>query len=360
MKKVGIITFHFVNNYGGVLQTYALQSVVNELGHDAKVIDYRNWFIRFTDAVRVLPITKKWAVLNSGFKTMAERLERIQKIQNFVCGKLKLTKRVNSFSIKSLNGDFDKFICGSDQIWNPFLTCGVDGAYYLDFVDDDNKKIAYAPSMGTGRIPGVMLKRMFTLIRHIPHLSIREKTSEAIVYEGVGRHAEVMVDPTLLVSKEKWERLCEAPQNMPDKYILLYMMQGDDHIYRFARAMKEKYKLPIVEISRYGFNPGFADKVLVNVGIEEFLGLFHNAEYVCTNSYHGFVYAMIFEKKLCLIPSVHFSARIKNLLTLLEMDENDISTYDNLLVKFDYDNIEKVLKDYRNRALTYLDRAIGS
>ena len=165
MKKVGIITFHFVNNYGGVLQAYALQNVVSEMGYDVCIIDYRNWFIRLTDAIRIFPISKRIDVIFSGFMTMSARKGRIKKINSFVEKELRLSPRVNKFNIFNKCGHFDKYICGSDQIWNPFLTGGVDTSYYLSFVKENCKKIAYAPSFGTGKIPFIFLRKMFNQIK---------------------------------------------------------------------------------------------------------------------------------------------------------------------------------------------------
>lgn len=360
MNRVGIITFHFVNNYGGVLQAYALQKVVNNMGYKANVIDYRTPFIRFTDAVRMMPITKRPDVFLTGLRTYGARKERVDKINRFIDTKLNLTRRLNYRGLNVIEDSFDKFICGSDQIWNPLITAGVDKAYFLAFVRDNSKKISYAPSMGTGRIPAFWLKKMYGMIKDMAYLSIREKSTEELLTKEIGRRPEILVDPTLLIDREEWERIAVKPAGTPDKYILLYMMQGDEKIYEYARLMKDRYKVPILEISRYGYNPGFADHIMVNVGIEEFLGLFLNATYICTNSYHGFVYSLIFKKDLCLIPSVHFSARIRNLLALLEMSDEALSTKDRLLVDIDYDRTDSIIKTQKDKAVEYLHRAIDS
>lgn len=359
MGRIGIITFHFVNNYGGVLQAYALQKVISDLGHKVYVIDYRNWFIRFTDAVRMMPVTKRLDVFKAGMKSYGDRKGRVAKINRFIQGHLNLTKRVSYRELYTLDSDFDKFICGSDQIWNPLITGGVDKAYYLDFINDKTKKISYAPSMGTGRIFGFHLKKMFRMIKEIGYLSIREKSTRKMLFEAIGKSPEILVDPTFLIKLDEWETLADKPDGLPEKYILLYMMQGDERIYEYARRMKEVFNVPIVEISRYGYNPGFADYIKVNVGIEEFLGLFLNATYICTNSYHGFVYSLIFNKDLCLIPSVHFSARIRNLLELFEMSDADLSTKEKLLMEIDYNKADSIIRKQRNKALDYLSRAIN-
>lgn len=152
--KVGIITFHFVNNFGGALQAYALRRVVAEqCNAEAEIIDYKNWFIRLTDSIRMLPITRNFQELKSGLKTMEMRFERKKKFNLFINKNIKLTRKYSSHLSLSINPPSDdKYICGSDQIWNPFLTMGVSSNYYLKFESDPKNKISYAPSFGTDGI----------------------------------------------------------------------------------------------------------------------------------------------------------------------------------------------------------------
>ena len=359
MKTIGLITFHFVNNYGGVLQAYALQRVLEKRGDEVHVIDYRNWFIKLTDAIRVFPIAKNPAVIKSGIASLKQRKIRIRKINQFIREKMNLTNKFNSTSLYKSAPEYDYYICGSDQIWNPFLTGGVTAVYFLDFVKENRKKIAYAPSMGTNRIPNAFMNKMLKYIDGIDYLSVRERTTAAFLSERINRNIEIMIDPTLLLSKDEWRKIEKKIEGLPEKYILLYMMQGDDNIYRYARLMKEKYNLPIVEISRYGFNPGIANQIYVDVGIEEFLGLFDGATCICTNSYHGFVYSLVFGKEVCLIPSKHFSSRINNLCEMLNISDGKMSTESSLLVDYDKEEVEKIIKQKRENAFAYFEKALS-
>ena len=169
-----------------------------------------------------------------------------------------------------------------------------------------------------------------------------------------GKSAEQLIDPTFLVSKCDWEKLGNTPRD-DEEYILLYIMQRDMQVYKYARKIKEQMGIRLIEISRYGYNPGFVDECLINIGPAEFLGLFRDAKYVCTNSYHGLVYSIIFEKDFCLIPCKRFRARINNLLKLLHIETVDDCVYKGrLTASYDKEFVRNTIAAERRKALNYL------
>lgn len=357
MKKVGIITFHFVNNFGGVLQAYALKKFISEqCDVEAEIIDYRNWFIRLCDRIRLLPITTNIYEIVSGFRTMLERIERRHKFGLFTKYNSNITKKYNSFwQLKNNPPHDDKYICGSDQIWNPFITMGLSKSYFLRFVDNPSNKIAYAPSFGSSDIPSKYKKTVSKYLEDINYLSAREKTGADLIYQLTGKRVDILIDPTFLLDRSDWNEMGRNPLNSTEPYILLYIMQRDEKVYDYARKLKDNLGIKVVEISRYGYQPGFVDATLVSVGPEEFLGLFRDASYVCTNSYHGLIYSLIFEKELCLIPSKRFSARISNLLALLNINaETENEKLGNIKIDYDIDYLHSVITHEREKAKKYL------
>lgn len=354
--KVGVITFHFVNNFGGALQAYALQKFLEDKCQcESRIINYKNWFIRFTDCLRIFPITTKFDEMKTGLITVDLRKGRLQKFENFINCYCKLTKVYGSnHAIKSGKLNYDKYICGSDQIWNPILTGGVAKPYFLEFEEDAKKKIAYAPSMGTQEIPFFWLKKISRYVNNLGYISVREACGIKTIEQMTGRKVQQLIDPTFLLEEKEWAEISQCPVKLPE-YILIYMMQKDDEVYEHALWMKKKWNLPIVDISRYGFKPDFVDVSLVDVGPREFVGLFQNAEYVCTNSYHGLVFSLIFRKKICLIPSKRFGSRISNLLQLLEIEYNvssdDMESY---MLNYNITDICTRINAERMKALQYL------
>lgn len=360
--KIGIITFHFVNNFGGALQAYALQRVVAEQCHaESEIIDYRNWFIRFTDTIRLFPITTNIQEIKSGLATMKARFKRINRFRTFIkenCKQSALYR--NHFQMNADPPQYDKFICGSDQIWNPFITMGVSQNYFLGFVKNPADKIAYAPSFGTDRIAERHKRKIKKYLCSFGYLSVREKSGQALVKEMTGRKVDRLVDPTFLLKKEDWEEFAIAPHKKRE-YILLYIMQRDESIYNYVKKIKEEKELKVIEISRYGYHSEAVDEILVDVGPREFLGLFRDASYICTNSYHGLVYSLIFEKDFCLIPCKKFTARINNLLDLLQIEISpDIRKGKSILsANYNKDYVRTVIENERKKAICYLTKSVG-
>ena len=220
-KKVGIITFHFVNNFGGALQAYALQrAVADRCNVNTEIIDYRNWFIRLTDRIRLFPISNDIDEILSGLKTMRFRIQRRHKFGNFIKQNVKLTRTyINHFQIVKNPPLADKYICGSDQIWNPFLTMGVASNYFLAFEKNPEKKIAYAPSFGTDGVASRYKKKIKKYLETFGYLSVREKSGQTLIKEMTGRESKRLIDPTFLLEKEEWKKLGKNPLVSNEPYI---------------------------------------------------------------------------------------------------------------------------------------------
>ncbi|MDE7251835.1 MAG: polysaccharide pyruvyl transferase family protein [Acetatifactor sp.] len=360
--KIGIVTFHFVNNFGGALQAYALKTYLeDELHVDVSVINYENAFIRFTDAVRVFPITKNAGAFWAGIKTFSQRINRNKRFKIFREKHLNLTQRFfTNFGLKRSRLGIDKYICGSDQIWNPIITGGVDPVYYLDFVKDPQNTCAYAPSFGTKQISKLFSGKMAKRIGKIGRLSVRERRSCAQIADWTGRTPKDLIDPTFLISPEKWGKIAEYQGELPERYILVYIMQANYSVYEFVSQLKEKYQLKVVDISRYGYKPGYVDKTVIGIGPAEFVALFKNAEMVCTNSYHGLAFSLIFGKKMFLVPSKNFALRMMNLLEILDIDANGLFESDVLTeIQYDYEAVEKLMRKEREKSFEYLNDFIN-
>ena len=356
-KRLGILTFHYVNNFGGALQAYALWKTLNEkCGVDARLVDYRSRFICFADFVRLFPITTNAGELVSGLRTMPERLGRLRRFRRFVKEHMTLTRRFGTpAALRKNPPEADGFLCGSDQVWNPVITLGVSPVYFLGFTD--KKKFSYAPSFGTGSgqtsLKPAQERKMKKYLARFDRISVRETEGEAIVKRLTGRDPVQLIDPVFLPGRREWLAAAARPKRRGD-YILLYMMQHDDSIYGHVRAMKERLGLPVIAISRYGYRPEGVDTCLVNVGPREFVGLFACAAAVCTNSFHGLAFSLIFDKPCELIGSKNFGSRMENLLRLLEIGRDP----ENGQLVFDKDELDRRIDREREKALAYLRECV--
>ena len=357
--KVGIITFHFVNNFGGALQAYALKSACEECGVNAHVVDYRQWFIRFTDAVRMFPICKNPKVISAGFKTMTQRISRRKRFDKFQHEYMSLSDRYYSaYQLNSNPPGYDKYVCGSDQIWNPFITCGVDSPYFLSFEPEPRNKFAYAPSFGSSTIAPRYIGKIKTYLTTLGDVSVRESEGVDIVKRLTGRRCEQLIDPTFLVPFSRWGELADVSSAEIEykQYILVYIMQQDNTVYEYARRLKEKYGIPVVEIGRYGYKAPFVDKCIVDLGPLEFLNLFKNATHVCTNSYHGLIFSIIFEKKICVIPCKRFKSRIDSLTKLFGIAIGDSDGKLELDVAYDINAIKERIATEKSKSMEYISK----
>lgn len=354
--KVGIVTFHFVNNFGGVLQAYALKkTLIKKCNVEVKIVDYRNWFIRFTDTVRLFPITKNIAEFKSGIKSMKDRYSRIHRFRKFCENRFDRTRYYkNGLSLRFYPPDCDKYILGSDQIWNAVITFGIADPYFGGFVRESKDKFAYAPSFGKNYIHKIFTNKVKKYLQKLGSISVREKEGIELVKALTGRQAIQLIDPSFLLEKEDWDEIAVKP-HIDGEYILLYIMQRDDSIYDYVRKIKLKLGIQLVEISRYGYKPDFVDISLVDVGPDEFIGLFQCAACVCTNSYHGLSFSIIFQKELYLIQCKRFTGRINNLLELLQIDKSIIfNKKDPQYLVYDKLLVEDIILRERNKAIDYI------
>ena len=347
--KIGIITFHFVNNYGGVLQAYALHECIKKsFPAECSIIDYRHWFIRLTDSIRMFPVVDPMKNSASWIHTIHDRKERGRKFRLFMKTYGDLTAPYLTYrQLKSERNKFDLLICGSDQIWNPLLTFGPAKAYFLRFAGDGGRRISYAASVGN---PPCFKSVIARYIRDLDAISIRERQNW--LENKVGRVFEQHIDPTFLLDAEDWDKVCAEPVSK-EPYILVYFMQSNNEAYSAVRTIKEKLGYSVIDISRYGYAQDFIDRTMVDVGPEDFLGLFRNAAYVCTNSFHGFAFSLIFHKKFSFIPLKRFGYRIDALCDMFHIERiprESGSYYD---IGYDAEFIEKIIQEERSKALMY-------
>ena len=208
--KIGIVTWFHYRNYGTVLQAYALQKFLKSNGYNCVLVNYipinnktfiekiKSGNLKHRIASKIESCRYKF--LEPNIKEMI--LERNRAFENFVAYNIDFTQKSQTSSeLFKLNETIDCFICGSDQIWNPE---NFNGVYYLNFVNDKNKKISYAPSFGVSHIPTPKEEEIRQLVNKFDRLSVREEKGARILKGLTQKDIEVVVDPTLLLSKTDW------------------------------------------------------------------------------------------------------------------------------------------------------------
>lgn len=370
--KIAIITWFHYRNYGTALQVVALYKKLTALGNAVDVIQYYpRWrgktlpdysFERVTKSIINRLIPKKTPSANQAEYKYVEEPVRDKLFEQFLAESITLTKECKTLSdLEALNEQYDVFIAGSDQIWAPSI---FDPHYFLDFVADPAKLIAYAPSIGLMTVKDrFVYQQMRDLIQRFQHLSVREQNGAEIIERMTGKKAKVVADPTLLLERSEWA--IESKDGFADNsepYLLAYFLgKEEEHIEeasRIAQAKGLRFRMiPHFEVD-YSREGAFGRAV----GPREFLSLFKNAAYVCTDSFHGLLFSMQFEKQFSAFERfnkadpLNQNSRIYNILKITGTEHRMIE-YHGIYHEekpVDYSVVNKAIQNLRQESLTYI------
>lgn len=351
MKKIGITTFQGAYNYGAILQAYALQKTLSDIGNDVKIINYYNENIY--DQYRTF--RKKHHGLSSAIKIFiydvylwSIKSRRNKNFKKFISDNINLTdKKYEKAEIEKMA--FDVIVTGSDQVWNKNITSGLDDIYTLN-IENSAKKISYAASIGDNKILEDNKSEYKEKLQKLDLISVRETSTKPILEKVINRKVDVVLDPTLLRTKEEWLKIVGDKPLKAGKYIFAYSVgKGSDEFYKKAEDLAKKTGLEIIYFEETRFKRfNTKSKNMYSAGPSEFLNLLYFSEYVVTSSFHGLAFSTIFNKNV----SVIFSNKSERLKTL--MDTVGLKTENNS----DWDSINKKLKEARKKSLKWLEEAV--
>lgn len=311
------ITLHCTDNCGSTLQAMALQRYLKEMGHNVEIIDYRPSYLQYNGSFLKTQI--KRLVLWKTSRNQKKKNEWFQKQYLSVTSK-------TYFSYEELKRDTpqaDLYLAGSDQIWNPSYKCGRDPAYYLDFVEDSNKKFAYAASVGKSAVSKDERELITGYIKNFKAVSVRERSTQRLLEGILPCKVDYVCDPVLLLEKEFYDSIAKHPE-IKEKYILVYLVQPSKTLDYMLERLKKKLHAKVVLI--YGLRKNCnCDKHIIDVSPDEFLGYIQGAEFVVASSFHATVFSHIFEKQFAIIPPKENAARIKQMLELSGLERRLIS-----------------------------------
>lgn len=211
---------------------------------------------------------------------------------------------------------YQYYVVGSDQIWNPDLTCGLKKAYFGAFSNRRKKKvIAYAASIGGTELPSSCDKEFSRLVRHIDAVSVREEAAVPYVERLYGKKVTAVLDPVFFLKKESWQKVERIPEKAQNrKYILVYVTEPNQEMSDYAKKLSLDTGLPVIEVraGQLGLDAGF--EVDHTTGPAELLGYIHNAEYVVSNSFHAVAFSIIYEKQFLAFVHRSLGARMRNII----------------------------------------------
>ena len=362
--KIDIVTLHRAQNYGSVLQAFALQKQIEKLGHQAYILDY--YPERYTNKGLLKRLKNKSRRFKNPLVLLIAKLliypSYLRKgIQfNKFMHYLNLEKPSFATNEEGMGRftDADAYCAGSDQIWNSHWNEGVEKALFLDFVPKGKLCLSYAASIGLSNIPANEIDETKLLLDKFEFLSLREDKGVELVRELGRTDAVQCLDPTLLMSKEEWSQYADDSYKGKE-YVLTYNLHHDPEIDKCAKAIASKYHLQIRNIS-YNWHDiirhGHLDWCPT---VEGFLGLIKNAKYVVADSFHATAFSIIFEKPFVVITPEVASSRLSSLLKMLGQDEHNINKFTSLKVieqPIDYIRVKSIMATKQRESISYLNK----
>lgn len=374
-KRIGIITLFGYFNYGNRLQNYALEQAIKEFGFEVATV-----VVQKKAEVRKLKWKKKvlnweqkfvnWEQKNSKYlpksiKNISEKINiHIEKKTRDQCNEKFSNKFLNekfyNYSEKELkkaNNEYDYFVTGSDQVWNPYYIKKMGSVYFLAFADK-KKRISYAPSFGVDSIPDEYEEDYKNWLLNMEKLSVRELVGKEIIRNLTGKDAEILIDPTLLITKKKWLEISSEADNKPtEKFLLTYFLGNVDSKTKMQiDNIAQKKDLKIVNLADKN------DKENYKNGPGEFIDYINSAEVIFTDSFHGTVFSILMKKPFVICKKNGSSATYSRIETLLDMfclksREFENIKNDNQIFNADFSHVDKILDLKRKKANSYLSKA---
>ena len=385
-KKVGIVSCYFKNNYGSMLQAYATKKVLDNNGISNETINIDN-NVDFKKGKRKYYISQ---VFNFNFiksklgmikmkldtkinkklgKNVAIRNKKYKEFRK----EFNLSRSSNTYADLSKLADerYSDVIVGSDQLWLPVNV--VSDYYTLNWVPDSINKISFSTSFGVSKIPSKYTDLYKEYLIRINHLSVREDTGVKLIKEISGLDSKLVCDPTILLTKEEWDEVAIKDRIIKEKYILCYFLGNNIEHRKFAERLRKKTGYKIVSLNHADeyvkYSDKFCDISPYDIGPREWINLIKNAEYVCTDSFHGTVFSLIYNKvffnfrRYNAKSKASTNSRLDSLLKIVGVSNERILTgledVDKVLEsRIDFKKVNNNLNDYRKESKDWLLNSI--
>lgn len=365
--KINVITRHAPRNYGSLLQSIATIKVLDSLGFDSSIIDYQRKDERGMNATYTQARMKYGSNLIKILLYLFVRFPmeyisqcRFDKMRNYF---LRMTKRCsNKDELRML--DADVFMTGSDQVWGPVIDGKYDPSYFLEFVDQKKKKIAYAASFGKTLFDANVIDEYIEFLRKYNHITVRENRAHELLNEWNVPCAGQVLDPTLLLNSDQWSEYIKEEPNIKGPYVLVYGIHHNSRLDKYAINFAKEVNLPLIRVSPALHQFYRGGKFIFCPSLSKFLSLIKNAAYMVTDSFHGTAFAINFNTQFIeVLANTGTASRNQSILQLTGLtdrvliDDADFSFSKEMI---DFSNANQTLKQEREKSLEMLKNIILS
>lgn len=290
-KKIALLTLWKNSNHGTALQAYALWAAISEMGWSAEYILYNSrQFLCFTDKLRIF-LDKFIYYIRGGFVksdfNLTNSYTPLMEFWNSIPhSSIIFNKRNCAESVKF----YYKYIIGGDQVWNRNIT-RVNYFYFLDFIDNDVSKNSYSPSFGSAYLSSNYTKLLNKLLKSFRYIGCRDIAHSIRIQKVLDKEVVNTVDPVLLHAKEFWHCFSERIPSHPTRYLLCYELGDSKSLREYAEFEAKSKNLELIYMSE-----SCCDVSLSEISPANFVYMFENADYIVTDSYHGVLFSIIFNK----------------------------------------------------------------
>lgn len=357
--KIGILTYHRANNYGAMLQAYALRQVMLHYSQDVSFVAYNPQYIKEDYAT---------VVHRKSFASCGKRKKLRYPIylMHYCYLRIKEWMRNRAFETFSskylpegrLDSKYDLIVYGSDQIWckQYVETCpGYDAFYFGDNDIAARRRIAYAVSMGSIEAQPEDYDFLKASLSRYDAISVREKSLKEFL-EGISiKDIKIALDPTLLLTKEQWNTLISGRRLVKDRYALCYNILEDRELDRYAMKYAQKHNMRLINLVPRIYDKAYTNDNFISAGPLDFLHLVRDAEFVISSSFHGVAFSIIFQKQF-VAKLNHKAERVCSLLDQLGISKALVTkTSEATEPEIDYNTIDNRLQELRNQSLSYIE-----
>ena len=383
--KVALAINYDYHDYGGMLQAFATQRYLEKQGIESDAINFdnvkgdisrRKWKYFLSNMMDISIVKEKSRLIEkkirqkTNSRLKAQMAERDNAFDKFCTSHFKVSRPFDSWDdmAKASQVEYDAVIVGSDQLWLP---SNVMADYYtLNWVPEKVKKIAYATSFGIGNIPQKYKEMYRQYLTRIDYLSARETSGQEIISELTDRSVPLVNDPALLLDANGWDEVIKDRPIINDKYIFCYFMGDNPEQRDFVKRLAKEKGLKIVALLHLDqfieTDEHYADYTPWDISPDDFVNLVKYAEYVCTDSFHGTVFSIIYARNFFTFKrfnkkaSLSTNTRITSLLTRVGLMDRLVVNLDKRPDNInDWRKIQECVSDFRNASGSWLIESIN-
>ena len=384
--KILLACCFYMHNYGSQLQSIASYYILSKYSKDVLVVNCSNPKL-FSDLTKYEyyknRLLSKYSIQNQVTRYIDKIRSKVDKkykleldkryhaFDEYINTHYSLTKQVhNKTELKALTQKNDIIVVGSDMLWNPI---NVDQNYYtLQYACDDIKKISFATSIGTSLIDKKHVSKYKYFLSRFDYISVREESAVLLINNILdNKKAELVLDPTLQLTRDIWDKMIDKSNNIPDvdeSYIFAYFLGKNKEHRRIVKSFAKEKGLKILSIEHVdGFahsDIGFGDEAVYNCNPDDFIQLIKYAKYVFTDSFHCCAFSIIYEKVFFVFDrfyskdKIRNNTRIDNLLKMLHLQDRRVKSLDDIKLELDYTETIAELERWRIKSQDFLERAL--